>query len=46
MPNRNSLEAIKRRYKWHNVNILATTGSDIGSWPSIDYTKHKHPGGC
>ena len=47
MPNKNSLEIVLKgaviynRNNWHDVNLLATTGSDIGLWPRIKYTKHE-----
>ena len=41
MPNKKQpIEAVKKelsQVKWHDVNLLATTGSDIRLWPSIDY---------
>ena len=45
MPNKNGLEAINKGHsqvklkQWHDVNLLASTGSDSRLWPNIDCTK-------
>ena len=46
MPTKSSLESVKRAQPSKvetigNANLLATTVSDIGLQPSIDYAKNK-----